>query len=81
MTVRSFDPKRGDHVVIRDGILNEATGVVRMVYPNMAISVVLDEDVLDARELAKLTRSPETGKLHWVVEAGAYEVYDRRIFT
>ena len=82
---RSSDPRIGDQVIIRDGILDDAIAVVRAVYKNLSISVVLNEEMLTPEQWGEIVsvfyRSPSTGKIHYVVEAGAYEVFNRVIVT
>jgi len=79
--MKSSDPRIGDRVLIRDGVLDEVTGVIRNVFSDLVISVILDERTMTKEQIASLVRSPETLGIHWLVEAGAYELFDRKLMT
>lgn len=80
MSVRSNDPRPGDKVIIFDEVLDGVRAVVRNVYKNLAISVAIRDSELTDEQAAGFVRSTD-GWIHYVVGAGEYELYDRKIIT
>lgn len=68
-------------VKILDEELKGATGIVRMVYADLVISVVLNEATIPPAVKNALVRHPRTRGIHWLVGPGDYEIYKRRIYS
>lgn len=81
MSFKDSKPRVGDLVKILDEELKGATGIVRMVYANLAISVVLNEMTVPLAVKNALVRDPHTKGIHWIVGPGDYEIYKRRIYS